>query len=137
MDEAKCELVGNWLLKAQRDLEAARRLAAGADPLLDMAIFHCQQAGEKAVKGFLVFHDQRFKKTHDIGELAALAEQYEPAFSSRQEAARRLTPQATAFRYPAEPIDPDAEQYQQAEQAAAGIVDLVCSLLPREAQPNY
>jgi len=49
MDEAKCELVRNWLRKAQRDLASARKLASGNDPLLDTAIYHCQQAGEKAV----------------------------------------------------------------------------------------
>ena len=43
------------------------------------------------------------------------------------------------FRYPAEgrePLELDEEQYQQAEQAAAGLFAFVCSLLPREAQPS-
>jgi HEPN domain-containing protein len=60
MDEAKRELVQNWLTKAQRDLAAARKFSTEPDPYLDTAIYHCQQAAEKAVKGFLVFHDQDF-----------------------------------------------------------------------------
>lgn len=69
---AKLELVQNWLLKAQRDLLAARRLASGTDPFLDIAVYHCQQAAEKAVKGFLVYRDQPFEKTHDVEVLVSL-----------------------------------------------------------------
>lgn len=60
MDEAKRVAVQAWLLKAQRDLASAKRLADGDAPLLDTAIYHCQQAAEKAIKGFLVCHDSRF-----------------------------------------------------------------------------
>jgi hypothetical protein len=37
MDEAKRELVHNWLLKASHDLAAARLLAQGNQPILDVA----------------------------------------------------------------------------------------------------
>ena len=67
---AKLKLVQNWLLKAQRDLTAAYKLAAGTDPFFDIAVYRCQQAAEKAVKGFLVFHEQPFEKTHDVEELS-------------------------------------------------------------------
>ena len=40
MDKATLELAGNWLLKAQRDLATARKLAAGPEPYLDTAIYH-------------------------------------------------------------------------------------------------
>jgi HEPN domain-containing protein len=46
---AKLELVQNWLTKAQRNLTAAHKLAAGIDPFLDIAVYYCQQAAEKAV----------------------------------------------------------------------------------------
>ena len=46
---AKLELVQNWLIKAQHDLAAARKLSVGPDPYLDVAVYHCQQAAEKAV----------------------------------------------------------------------------------------
>ena len=66
MDEARLGLVRGWLIKAQRDLATARKLAGDPSPLLDTAIYHCQQAAEKAVKGFLAFHDQPVVKTHDV-----------------------------------------------------------------------
>ncbi len=73
MDEAKRQLVQTWLFKADHDLRSAQRLADGDDPLLDTAIYHCQQSAEKAVKGFLVYQDVRVRKTHDIVELSAEA----------------------------------------------------------------
>ena len=62
MDEAKRILINAWLLKAQRDLSAARRLSGDEDPFLDIAIYHCQQAAEKAIKAYLFSQDQRFEK---------------------------------------------------------------------------
>lgn len=47
-----------WLGKAQRDLAAAVRLMAGDPPYADTAVYHCQQAAEKALKGFLAAHDR-------------------------------------------------------------------------------
>ena len=73
MDEAARELVRDWLTRASHDLQAARTLAAGKEPLLDMAIYHCQQAAEKAVKGWLQSQDNPFPKTHDIEDLVAQA----------------------------------------------------------------
>lgn len=132
MANAKHDLVRSWLIKARHDLASARKLAAGDEPLLDTAVYHCQQAGEKAVKGFLVFHDQRFKKTHDIRALRTLAEQYESGFSPWQQAAEKLTPYAAVFRYPAEFEEPTQEEFDQALQAAEGLFDYVCSVLPQD-----
>lgn len=49
MDKAKRVLVQSWLKKAQRDLLAAQKLAKD---LPDIAIYHCQQGAEKALKDF-------------------------------------------------------------------------------------
>jgi HEPN domain-containing protein len=38
----------------------------GDDPYLDTAVYHCQQAVEKALKAFLTYHDTEFEKTHGI-----------------------------------------------------------------------
>jgi HEPN domain-containing protein len=64
--DPKEELVKNWLDKAHIDLESAKRLASGPDPIFDTAVYHCQQAAEKAIKGWLVQNDQRFEKIHDL-----------------------------------------------------------------------
>ena len=136
MDEAKREYIQQWLQMAVSDLQSARKLASPSDPILDTAFFHCQQAAEKAVKGYLAYQDHPLVKTHDVEELIELAASYEPRFSALQQAAAKLTPYSTAFRYPPRTSHPDEEQYQQAEQAAAGLFAFVCSLLPEEARPQ-
>jgi len=135
MDEAKQQLVQSWLIKAQRDLDTARKLSADPDPYLDTAIYHCQQAAEKAIKGFLVFHDQRFEKTHDIEVLVTLAISFDVRFSSWLDAAERLTPYAAAFRYPGEMLEPDRVEFDAALGAADGLYAFVLSSLPEEVHP--
>jgi HEPN domain-containing protein len=135
MDEAKRQLVQSWLIKAQHDLATARKLAADPDPYLDTAIYHCQQAAEKAVKGFLVFHDEEFEKTHNLPLLVTQATAKEAGFSERLDAAERLTPYATAFRYPGEVMEPEQEEFGKALQAAEEITGFVLSLLPKEVHP--
>lgn len=49
MDEAKRGLVKAWLVKADHDLATARKMATEPDVYLDTAIYHCQQAAEKAI----------------------------------------------------------------------------------------
>jgi HEPN domain-containing protein len=135
MDEAKRQLVQNWLIKAQHDLATARKLAADPEPYLDTAIYHCQQAAEKALKGFLVFHDQEFEKSHHLPLLVTQAASFDAQFATRLDAAELLTPYATAFRYPGEVMEPDREEFGHALHAAEELDALVLSLLPKEVYP--
>ncbi len=54
MNEAKRQSVQSWLVKAQHDLASARILSSQTPPYLDTAVYHCQQAAEKAVKSFRI-----------------------------------------------------------------------------------
>jgi HEPN domain-containing protein len=130
MDEAKRELVVAWLTKAQRDLASARKLAAPPEALLDTAIYHCQQAAEKAVKGLLLFHDQDFEKTHDITDLLRLAAPFAPELSAFLALGELLTPYAVRFRYPGTVPEPERAEYSQAQEAADQLVAAVLGLLP-------
>lgn len=58
-----------WLMKARNDLRAAETDLAASPPLLEDVLFHCQQAAEKAMKALLTWHDQPFRKTHDLVEI--------------------------------------------------------------------
>lgn len=66
MYEAKRQLVQSWLIKTQHDLASADVLSQSNLPLLDTAIYHCQQAAEKSVKGFLVYCDHELERVHDV-----------------------------------------------------------------------
>ena len=58
-----------WLLKAADDLRGAEIDLAAEPPLTGDALFHCQQAAEKALKALLAWHDVPFRKTHDLAEI--------------------------------------------------------------------
>ena len=61
-EDIRNQVTRRWLEKACRDLRAATALIALPEPLLDVVVYHCQQAAEKALKGFLVWHDEPFGK---------------------------------------------------------------------------
>ena len=135
MDEGKKELVRNWLLKAQHDNASAKKLSEGDNPYLDTAIYHCQQAAEKAIKGFLVFHDQRFEKTHDLQVLINLATSADPSVSALLDNGELLTPYATLYRYPGEILEPEIEEFNEAIKASESIYTSIINKLPEEVHP--
>jgi HEPN domain-containing protein len=137
MDEAALELVRDWLTRASHDLRAARALSSLDDPLLDAAVYHCQQAAEKAVKGWLQSRDNPFPRTHDVEDLIDRAAREETGFAQYARAAAVLTPYVSAFRYPggSEQPMPTREESDEALQHAQSIYDFVLRLLPAEARP--
>jgi HEPN domain-containing protein len=91
-----------WLRLAARDLRLAELALADVPPLAGEALYHAQQAAEKALKGFLVNSGVVYPLTHDLrklpelcaGVVAGLAAALIPAAGLRQFAVR--------FRYPGE-----------------------------------
>lgn len=135
MSAAKEELTRSWLVKAKRDLLSAEELAGADMPLLDTAAYHCQQAAEKAIKGFLLFTDVRFEKTHDIEVLISQACEVDDSFCSCVEAARILTPLAVEFRYPGDYVEPEADEYKEAYDAAVYVYTFVIQKLSSVIHP--
>ena len=135
MNDATREEVQAWLFKTKHDLAAARRLGAKRAPLLDVAVYHCQQAAEKAIKNFLVFNVHTPPKTHDIGALSKIAARFAPIYASLANAADRLTQYATGFRYPAQLLEPSRADYEQAIADAAEFMRVTLSVIPRKAHP--
>jgi HEPN domain-containing protein len=127
-----------WMTKAWRDLETAQRVATGQPPFYDIAVYHCQQSAEKAVKAFLVHQAKAHEKTHDIEVLVDLACEADAKFSELADAADALTPYATRFRYPNATfaIEPQPAEYEEALQHAKTIYEFVLSRLPADARPE-
>ncbi len=130
--DSKDELVQNWLIKAQHDLLAAKKLSIEPEIYADISIYHCQQSAEKAVKGFLILNNQEFPRTHDIRLLIQLAIRINPSFEYYQETSEILTPYATEFRYPSDVMQPNPEELEDALIKAEELFDFVISLLPDE-----
>ena len=112
-----------WMIKAWRDLETARRAAGGEPPFYDVAVYHCQQAAEKAVKAFLVHHGKPHEKTLDIEVLTDLAGEVDSSFRNLTDAADALTPYASRFRYPNATfaVEPQPTEYNKALQHAQAV----------------
>lgn len=124
-------------VKAHSDLRSARALVALPEPATDTAIYHCQQAAEKALKGYLAFRDRPLERTHDLERLLELATALEPAFAPLETQADVLNPYATAFRYP-NTLDvqfPSVAEVNTAIEHAQAIYDFVLRHLPDETHP--
>ena len=68
-DPARVAETKSWFEKAANDLRAADHELTAVPPLTDDMVFHAQQAAEKAMKSYLSWHDQPFRKTHDLAEV--------------------------------------------------------------------
>ena len=137
MPKPAAELSRAWLLKAFSDLDTARQIGGLPDGHLDAGIYHCQQAVEKTLKGFLVLHGKPFEKIHDLGRILEQAILVNAAFQEFTDAADTLTPYSAAYRYPDEQgvLEPSREEFDEALQHASAIYDFVVNLLPMEVRP--
>ncbi|GAB4494896.1 MAG: hypothetical protein OHK0052_01050 [Anaerolineales bacterium] len=108
-----------WLQKATNDLKTASILlhAQDDDKPFDMVCFHCQQAAEKYLKGYLAFLNLNIPRTHNIAQLIELGAQNDPLLRAYL-SADELTPYGVNIRYPDEisvPLESEAWQaYQRA-----------------------
>jgi len=124
-----------WFAKAFNDLRAAEALADTSPPLFDEAVFHCQQAAEKALKGFLTWNGSPFRKIHNLEEIGEQCLSLDPSLREVVDQAVPLSEYAWKFRYPGEPSQPGPEEAAEALAAARGIFEAVVSRMPIEARP--
>ena len=132
MNEEQVRAVQQWLIKARNDLRSAQRLFTAQPPLLDTAAYHCQQAAEKALKGYLTLHEAPFRKNHLLAPLLAECQAYDPGFGALAEAGEALTPFATSFRYPGDVLEPEDATVAEAMQLAGAVFSFVLDRMPEE-----
>jgi hypothetical protein len=80
---------------------------AADPPLHDTAAFHCQQALEKLLKGFLTLAGKRGGKTHSLEQLGRLAQASFPDVAGLVAAASGWSDWVRVFRYPEENASPE------------------------------
>ena len=124
-----------WLAKALMDLRAAEHLLRAVPPLLGGVVFHSQQAGEKALKAFLAWQDEPFRKTHNLEELGRQALAFDPTLQPLVDRAVGLTPYAWKYRYPGEPAEPSPREAEAALALAREVYEAILARLPEEARP--
>jgi HEPN domain-containing protein len=115
----------SWLRKASNDLRYAGIDLVAEPAAPEDAVFHCQQAVEKALKAFLVWSDVPFPKTHDLGRLGHQAAQLDPSLEQLVDRIVDLSKYAWTFRYPGDPIEPSSAEAQEVLGRARAVVDEV------------
>lgn len=116
--------VKEWFSKANDDLIGARSLWATNNKRVWLLVgFLCQQACEKALKGFLLFNGKKVQKIHSIDELSKDVLILAPDLKDLLAEATMLTPYAVRFRYPsAEAQGVDEEDIRKALNLAEKVV---------------
>jgi HEPN domain-containing protein len=132
MDKAKQVLVQQWLKKAERDLVAAKKLAKD---LPDIAIYHCQQGAEKALKGFLILNDKDPGDTHNINTLVKEAAAFRAELATILKEAGYLSQYNQTYRYPREAVDdfnPSPGELNKAYRIAVNVYRNILAVMPAE-----
>ncbi|MBI4824885.1 MAG: HEPN domain-containing protein [Nitrospirae bacterium] len=102
MQDNKSDVVRAWFKKAENDLRTAEHIIKMEDPPYDTACFHTQQCAEKYLKGFLLFHEIDFPKTHSIEDLVLQCKKVAPSLESEIGDIEILSIYAVETRYPGE-----------------------------------
>ncbi len=126
------ELTKEWFKKADHDLlNAEIILESGREPLpLDTVCFHCQQAVEKYLKGFLVYHNVQFPKTHFMGTLLDQCTLIDETFAELDDIIE-LNAYAVDIRYPDDAMEISLDDTQEAYGMANNVKSFVTEKTPK------
>ncbi len=134
-DSPRVRETSEWFLKASRDLLAAEVLLKAVPPLLGEAAFHCQQCAEKAMKGYLAWHDIPFPRTHDLALIGGLCTGHDRDLETVCRTAEPLSVFAWVFRYPGDPAEPTRPETGAAIETARTVFAALLARLPSECDP--
>lgn len=134
-DPARLAETSEWLQKSALDLRGAGIDLDANPPLIEDALFHCQQAVEKGLKAFLAWNDVAFRKTHSLEELGTSCEMIDPALQTVVDPAVPLTEYAWVFRYPGDSPKPTVQEAGEAFLTAKRVLSAVVGQLPAKAIP--
>jgi HEPN domain-containing protein len=137
LDPERVRQVRFWFEKTEEDLRAVTVDLEATPPLVGDAGFHVQQAAEKAMKGFLTWHDIPFAKTHDLVAVGNACVAVDATLAPVVRAAGPLTEYAWRFRYPGSPeAILTSDQVQAGEAIARRIYEAILQRLPPEVKPR-
>ena len=96
------ELVSEWFRFADADIDTALLLKDMRPQHYEIICYHCQQAAEKYLKGFLISKDQMPPRTHDLTDVCNLCLKYNNDFLDLLPQCSFLKRFAVQPRYPEE-----------------------------------
>ena len=119
-----------WLKKGDSDLRTAEILVKEEHPPTDTACFHCQQAVEKYLKGYLTFKRIDFLKSHDLDYLLKLCKDSNKKFADYGETVLALNKYGIEPRYPADiPVYYSVDETKRAINLAREMMDFARGVL--------
>lgn len=122
MKGEKPALAQEWLEKGRHDFEMAQLLYKEKG-YTDTTAFLIQQAVEKYLKGFLIYHGWELKKIHDLEVLLNEAIKIDPSFEDFSTACQRITEYYIESRYPLGfPVDYPREEIKESLDLAEKII---------------
>ena len=124
-----------WLTRVRNDISVAEIVLSVDPPQLEDAMFHCQQAVEKAFKAFLTWHDEPFRRTHDLAVVGAQCVGIDGSLQPLVDRAAPLSDFAWLFRYPGDQPAPSPEEATEALTLAREVVAAIHARLPAETCP--
>ena len=128
----KAEFTREWIRKAESDFKTAALLLKSSPDLTEGMAFHSQQAAEKYLKAFLVWHQIEFPKTHDIEALLKLAGKMDDKIPEILRETIILTPYGVDYRYPGEYPEVSRSDAERALRLADRVRAEVRSRLPQQ-----
>ncbi|MBA4158335.1 MAG: HEPN domain-containing protein [Gemmatimonadetes bacterium] len=134
-DPKALQAAREWFDIAEGDLRSAKLLLEADPPEIRSATFHCQQAAEKYLKGFLVVHGEEPPKIHILEVLLERAEQHDPSLPNLLGDASVLTTFAVEPRYPLGGTSPRLSDARDALARAGRIRDAIQAAIPELSQP--
>ncbi|MDT8370187.1 MAG: HEPN domain-containing protein [Longimicrobiales bacterium] len=129
-EEVRLDFVREWLEKAGRDLAAGGHLLTGEGGFPETVAFHAQQAAEKYLKAFLVWHQVEFPKTHDVARLLELIAPLAPDLATALEEADSLTPYGVDYRYPGDYPEVSSAEAKRCIDTAMAVRGAILTRLP-------
>lgn len=125
----------DWFAFAQERWRAARLLGRD-DEFFATATEILQEAVERYLKGFLIAHDWKLVKTHDLDRLVAEAQKFEAEFGNFRGMAAHLTESFFAQHYPGGDLDLVARDFKDLLAQSAKLIELIHRKLPQFFQSD-
>ena len=108
----KADYIRNWLFRANEDIAVIESLSSTNIEFYTSTIcFHSQQAVEKFLKAFLIFHDVDFPKTHDLDYLILECQKIDNSFMDID--LKSLSDLGVSIRYPDDFYVPEVKETRE------------------------
>src|SRR5712671_4873266 len=132
-DPAHVTATQAWFIKANEDLREAEFVLTASPPFVGSSLFHSEQAVEKALKGFLTWHQAAFT-TDDLEQLRLLCAGVDVGLGEVLRPVDLLTEYGWRFRYPNDLGEPEFEVATETLRLAAAAVSAVLAKVVADAQ---